>query len=369
MEVKVITRHGPINYGSVLQSLATIRVIERLGHNVQIIDYLRKDERGLKGTLEQLKQKSEFNSAIKKILYFMLRYPEDFFAERHFDCFRKKYLKLTKRCYSLEDLKTLDADVFMTGSDQVWRPVTNGKLDEAYFLRFVESSKKVAYSSSFGKTVFSDSELNCYKNWLAEYKGIAVREDAAVSIIRKLGIANRFSILDQVVDPVLLLSEREWSEMVPIPNISKQYVLIYQIHKNPQIDEYARNLASKFNIPVLKICTAIHQIKRGERMALLPDLDKFLSLIKNCSYLVTDSFHGSCFALLFHKKFAEILPQIGTASRNESLMRLVGLENRIVTDFSSFDNIIQDINYKRVDDLLQSERKKSIAIMQRLIEE
>lgn len=152
MNVKVITRHSPSNYGSLLQSIATVKTIEGLGHDCSIIDYQRPDERGLKGVLTQVNCKAGFGNPLKKLAYIAIRYPIEKFALVRFDRMRKKYLKMTSRCSSHVDLKKISADAFITGSDQVWGPMMNGVYDSAYFLQFVgKDSRKLAYAASFGK--------------------------------------------------------------------------------------------------------------------------------------------------------------------------------------------------------------------------
>ena len=102
---------------------------------------------------------------------------------------------------------------------------------------------------------------------------------------------------------------------------------------------------------------------RGGKFINLPKLGKFLSYIKNCSYLVTDSFHGTAFALNFNRQFVEILPNNETGSRNLSILELTGLRDRIVTDFSDFSIAERSIDYDRVNNILNRERKKSIELL------
>ena len=182
MNIKVITRHAPSNYGSLLQAIATQTILERLGHRCEIIDYVRSDERGLRGVITALNGKKDWkDSFLKKLVYVSLRYPDEKVAEMKFDRMRRRYLNLTKRCCTSDDLSKLDADIFMTGSDQVWGPTLSGVYDEAYFLAFAgHNDKKVAYAASFGRTGFTDAELSKYKALLSGYSAITVREDSAV---------------------------------------------------------------------------------------------------------------------------------------------------------------------------------------------
>ena len=356
MDIKVITRHAPSNYGSLLQSIATITILERMGHQCKIIDYIRKDEQGLKAILTSLNNKKGWNgSFIKKGLFVLFRYPEEKIAELKFEKMRSQFLKLTQRCSTIEDLSELKADVFMTGSDQVWGPTINGTYDDAYFLSFVRNVSKIAFAASFGRTDFNNSILASYKKLLSTYNGIAVRENAAVDLLKQMDIP----CAGQVLDPTLLLTEEEWSKFITKPNsLPQRYVLVYQA-----LNEYAKNFAAHVGLPLYRISPTFHQFRRGGKFIYLPDLGEFLSTIKNCSYFITDSFHGTAFALNFNRQFIEILPNNKTGSRNQSILKLTGLENRIITDFEDFSISNDDIDYKKVNEILYIEKKKSLEVL------
>lgn len=363
MDIKVITRHAPSNYGSLLQSIATITILERLGHTCEIIDYIRDDEHGLKAVITSLNGKQGWNgNLLKKLAYIAFRYPEEKTAEIKFSRMRKKYLKLTQRCRAHEDLKQLDADVFMTGSDQVWGPTLNGQYDEAYFLSFVSGKPKTAYAASFGRTDFTPKILAEYSKLLSTYSGIAVRENNAVDLLKLLGI----TCMGQVLDPTLLLTGEEWSKRIK-RNMEGKYVLVYQLHNNPVLTDYALRFARHTGLPLYRISPTFHQIRRGGKFIYLPDLDEFLSYIKNCTYFLTDSFHGTAFALNFNKQFIEILPNNKTGSRNQSILQLTGLTDRILTDFNDFSMADKVIEYTSVNNILAKERQKSIAILKSLL--
>lgn len=363
MDIKVITRHAPSNYGSLLQSIATIAILERFGHTCEIIDYIRDDEHGLKAVTTNLNGKRGWNNnPLKKLAYITLRYPEEKAAELKFSRMRKKYLKLTERCSSLTDLKHLDADVFMTGSDQVWGPTLNGRYDEAYFLSFVTGKPKTAYAASFGRTDFTPQILAEYKKLLSSYSGVAVRENSAVELLSQLGI----SCAGQVLDPTLLLAGKEWSKWIK-RNVQGKYVLVYQLHNNPVLSDYALRFAQYTELPLYRISPTFHQIRRGGKFIYLPDLDEFLSYIKNSTYFITDSFHGTAFALNFNKQFIEILPNNKTGSRNQSILQMTGLQDRIVTDYTDYSICNRMVDYDKVNAVLEKERVKSLEILKQLL--
>lgn len=370
MNIKVITRHGPSNYGSLLQSIATVKKIEEFGHQCEIIDYQRVDERGLNGVLTQLKAKDGFGNPIKRLAYIALRYPIEKYAQMKFDAMRKKYLKMTARCSNHEDLKRIKADAFVTGSDQVWGPMMNGRYDSTYFLQFVSpGSKRLAYAASFGKTKFDEQTISDYKSMLAGYDKIAVRENSAVELIEGWGLKK---CIGQVLDPTLLLNKEEWKKLLVKESDTdkykgKKYILVYQIHNDPKLSDYAKRLASHTGMELLRVNPMLHQKSRGGKFICCPDLGEFLALIDNTSCIVTDSFHGTCFAINFGKQFIEILPNNATGTRNQSILELTGLSNRILRDFDDYSLINQMIDYNEVHHILEVEREKSVDVLKSLL--
>lgn len=359
MIINVITRHAPSNYGSLLQSIATVNVLQRMGHDAFIIDYIRPDDLGLNKVKQEASLKG--GSLIKKLIYTLVRYPIEKIAELRFRKMRKKHLKTTTRCSSVEDLAGLQADYFMTGSDQVWGPMVNGKFDSSYFLSFVKIGRKVAYAASFGKAYFDERTVEDYKQLLSSYDKIAVREDSAVSLIKGWGGTN---CVGQVIDPTLLLSSKEWKDLLNIKDNKKDpYILVYQIHNDVKLSQYAKNLAAHKKIKLVRVNPFLHQCLRGGRFRLCPDVKEFLELINNAAYIVTDSFHGTCFAINFNKQFVEILPNNATGTRNQSILTLTGLTSRITTDFENFSIVEKEIDYKPVNEILEKERERCIGVL------
>ncbi len=359
MIINVITRHAPSNYGSLLQSIATLNILQRMGHDVSIIDYIRPDDLGLNKVKQEASLKG--GSLIKKLIYTLVRYPIEKLAELRFRKMRQKHLKTTKCCSSIEDLAGLQADYFMTGSDQVWGPMVNGKYDPAYFLDFVKNGKKIAYAASFGKAKLDENTANEYKQLLSRYEKIAVREDSAVELIKGWGVTN---CVGQVIDPTLLLSDEEWKDLLDVKDSKTEpYILIYQIHNDPKLSQYAKDLAVQKKLKLIRVNPFLHQCFRGGRFRLCPDVKEFLELINNAAYIVTDSFHGTCFAINFNKRFVEILPNNATGTRNQSILALTGLSSRIVTNFEDFSIVDSNIDYNSVNNILKTERLRCMNLL------
>ncbi len=366
MKISIITRHAISNYGSFFQTYATQKTFEKLGCEAEIIDYVRTDEHHRNVAKVQLKKSNWNNNFLSRIFYYCIKAPEYYIMGQKFLKFRKQEFKLSKnQISSYEQLKKekLDADIFCTGSDQVWGPIGGDKFDQAYFLTFVENKKCIAYAASFGKTSFEEDTLNCVDNYLKKYDDIAVREKSALEIISGLGFNN----VSQVLDPTLLLDKSEWSKMID-KDISGKYILVYQIHSNPNMDKYAVQFAKKVNLPLIRISPLLHQFNRGGKFKYLPELGQWLSYVKNATYMITDSFHGTAFAINFGTQFINISPGL-TATRNMSILELTGLEDRMLKSYDNFNMFDKKIDYKVVHQKIEVERQKSINWLKKAIKE
>ncbi|MBQ8527197.1 MAG: polysaccharide pyruvyl transferase family protein [Lachnospiraceae bacterium] len=365
MKVATITRHAITNYGSLLQSIATQKILESLGYESEIIDYVRTDETPENWEKTLLERKIGWKqSKIKRLVYLLLRTPESLIAGKKFEKMRKRYLNLSKRYCSPEELKSdvPQADVYMTGSDQVWGPVANGTYDDSYMLSFVpQKKKKIAFAASMGKMIVSDETIELFKRWLPIYDSIAVREDSAVEFLSNLGVSS-----DAVLDPTLLIGAEEWDKLASKQK-KKNYILVYQLHNDPKLNEYARILSKKMNLTLIRVSPTFHQIARGGRFCFLPELSEFLMLIRDASFMVTDSFHGTAFAINYNTPFAEVLPENGTNSRNISILKLTGLEDRVITSKEALDKMDYAVDFSYANEQIEQKRKESISILCKML--
>ena len=113
---------------------------------------------------------------------------------------------------------------------------------------------------------------------------------------------------EQVLDPTLLIDKNEWSKYITKNVVKEEYVLVYQIHNDQKLNAYAKMFAKKSGLKLVRVSPIFHQFKRGGKFVYLPDIGEFLSLVKNAKYLITDSFHGTAFAINFNTQFIEVLP-------------------------------------------------------------
>lgn len=369
MKVSIITRHAINNYGSLLQAYATQTAVERLGYEAEIIDYVRKDEEYRNIVKTQLFLNKKWNrNFLTRGIYLLLQEPEYIESGRKFEKMQRQYLKLSRRYTTNEELTAFPpaADIYCTGSDQVWGPIGKDFCDPAYFLNFVPSSKrKISYAASFGRTQFNQSTLPLYQQLLQSYNSIAVRENSALDILEQIGITSG----EQVLDPTLLISNEEWKELLGDMCLEKEpYILLYYLGNNPDIDTFARVVAKRRKMPLIRISAMRHWKTKGARNILLPDLGKFVSYIRHATYLITNSFHGTAFAINCGTQFVNILPGV-TATRNTSILSQVRLENRIVNDYTNDSILDKRIDFSAVHEILTSERKKSAACLTKMLKE
>lgn len=364
MKVDVITRHAITNYGSLLQAIATQAVIEELGHECEIIDYIREDESYREHEKTLLKNKKKWNdNPFIRFAYLTLRQPESIMAGRKFEKQREKYLKLSKRYSSREALKINppQADVYMTGSDQVWGPTEDGSYDDSYCLSFVNRAKKIAYAASFGRTDMTHEISSYFKKYLLEYNHVAVREKSAVEILCNFGIESK-----QVLDPTLLYGKDFWIKYAE--NVeSSNYILVYQLHNDKKLGQYAERIAKEKGLRLIRISSAFHQIVRPGKFVWCPSIAEFLGYIMNAELMITDSFHGTAFAINFNTPFVEVLPNNKTGTRNISILELTGLSNRIISDKNE-DIAEKSIDFSYANEVIKKKREESRAILKDMIE-
>lgn len=366
MRVLVITRHAISNYGSLLQAIATQEAIEKLGHTCGIIDYIRNGESYQKQEITLLKQKPKWNrNLLKRMLYLGIKMPGAYFAGKAFRKWQKEYLNLTKLYTSNEELARdiPEADIYLTGSDQVWGPMQDGSYDDAYLLAFARGRKKVSYAASFGRTEMTAQLKEHFSQRLAQYEKITVREDSAAELVESMGHA-----VEQVLDPTLLFDKTYWSRYVD-ENKAGKYILIYQIHNDPALGEYARKVAKAKKLKLIRLSPSIHHVMRNGSLKYLPDIRGFLTYIKHAECVITDSFHGTAFAINLNTPFVEVLPNNKTSGRNLSILNLSGLTDRILKNTNDVALAYKPIDYSAVNERMRLSREQSTAILAQMLTE
>lgn len=369
MKIDVITLHRVRNYGSSLQTLATQMFLKELGCESEIIDYY-PERYSSKGLMSRLKNKSKKLSRNPVLLLIAKVAIAPSYYKKHlvFDDFLRKYIILTNRTYYSEtDLKNNlpQADAYCTGSDQVWNSHWNEGVDRPLYLSFLpETAYRFSYASSIGNTKLSEEEKQEVTPLLKRYKHISVREDSGVEIIQDMGISN----VEHVLDPTLLFDAKNWSPFVSNRYKGKKYVVTYNLHHDKRIDQYAIKLASKHNLKVLNISYNWHDIIRSGHLIWCPTIEEYLGLLRDASYVVTDSFHATAFSLIFGTKFIDIFPK-QASDRLRSVLKLTNTENRGFDEMPTVEAADVQTDFDIVHAIFKKEKEKAIQFMNTVLEE
>lgn len=368
-KVEIITLHRVPNYGSFLQALATQKKINEFGYETEIIDYIPK-RMTKKGMLDAIKNKKNIfrKSLIARTIARIIIYPSYIMRFRTFTKAIEKYLNVTDNIYKSEaqlEKNVPIADIYITGSDQTWNSEWNGGIDYPLFLKFVDNSKKkIAYASSFGKSKLENWEKNETKDLLNNYNNISLREQTGVDICENLGINNTVSVLD----PTLLLNGEEWIKISTNKHKKEQYIFIYNLNRNKKIDKYAENLSKKTGLKIKYLAYQLHEFYKKGKMYCNPSIEEFLDLINNAKYIISDSFHATAFSLNFNKEFIIVYPG-KYSTRLQNILKLLNLENRVARDAYDLSVIDNEIDYNKVNEIINNERQKSLNWLEKSLRE
>lgn len=376
IRIGIITILKVNNYGAELQAYATQAVLNRLGYDAEIIDYLFYKNSEHKATTLS---KPTFHHGIKKWLAEWL-YPimERLKAKKYgkinqirlerFDNFHREYTRMSQTFHTMDELYTHvpNYDIYMVGSDQVWNPGIYSSI-EPYFLTFAPKGKKrIAYASSFGVSTLTDSYIPFYRKMLKEMNAIGVREEQAVSLVKEVSGKNATWVLD----PTLLLTATEWKQIVrPTVTLNEKYLLIYELTPCPYIKTLATHLGKILNYRIVRICK--QAAVEDKEILNVTDAGpaEFLHLFSEASLILTNSFHGTAFSINFSKDFYTVTPtRKANNSRQQSLLKLMGLENRLLQENAPLPDLAKiTIDYTTVRLILEKERAKSTLFINKAI--
>lgn len=349
MKAAIITLHAVYNYGTQLQAFATQEKLKEYFDEVTLIDYQRPDTRGIKliKTFTKGNPLKAF-AILPTILYWKKVFPK----------FQNKYLTLTSDTYlgndSFDNFKDI-ADIYFVGSDQVWNSGWNNGIIPPLYLSFVPQEKpKYAYASSFGRNQLNTEEVQQSKKYIDEFNYITVREASGVDILKKQYSYNKVM---RIVDPTLALPANFWRKYSSIPKIKEDYILIYNLNRSKEFDEYAKKLAQKANLKLYRFCTRFDQIFRSGKPLIIPDITDFITLIDNAKYVITDSFHATAFSLNLNTAPICIYPN-DYSNRISEFLNLLNLEDRHVSDYNDFSILNKEIDFNKVNKILDMERIK-----------
>lgn len=341
MKVALLTIWHEKNYGAELQAYATVKLLKKLGHQVEMIDIRLSDSR--KGNLNQ------------KIYNLICGVTP---GHRKFANFWKKNIPVTRRYKSIEDLQQNppEADVYIVGSDQVWNPELTKVFSLLYFLNFGdENIKRVSFASSFGTTTWNQPALKeQVQALLNRFSYVTCREKIGVELLDK-----EFGVkATNVLDPTLILGD--YSDLVS--NIQQKNTLVYYpLGTDRQLVDFAIKMAAEQSLIPVNNNTNTRLLGRLEWNRV--GVEEWVKNIAEARFVVTRSFHGLVFSIMFHRQFAIVASPNGRNNRITDLLSLLGLSGRFYDSFETMYKArpwLEKIGYDEVDIKLKELRTNSV---------
>jgi len=369
-KIGILTQPLHDNYGGLLQAYALKETLESLGHDVVVINRqgrptstIRTIASIIKNKLKGKKSKPRLSEQQKEVI------------SQHTLAFRKKYIPnlshLITNNRDMWELNDMGFDAYVVGSDQSWRPKYSPRISN-YFLDFAKDEKdikRISYAVSFGVShwEFNNDDTKTCSSLAKAFDAISVREDSGTSLVKEyLGMD-----AIHVLDPTMLLSKDHYLQIVKdekqlrVDGELKTYILDKTFEKQRIVNAFEAELGIKSFEVLPKKRLGIDQIEDINEFV-FPNPAKWLRGYQDAKFVITDSFHGTVFSLLFNIPFVAIGNKRRGVARFESLLTLFGLENRLITEPQEF-NINkfynEKIDWDRVNATLQQEKVKSMKFL------
>ena len=366
MKIGILTFHASHNCGSMLQAFALQTVLQReLNVEVEIIDYSNRASREMYGKWDFRINRNFFKVNVMrwKHMHEYWRYRKDYID------FSDRYLvKSDKELRNPRELVKYATkyDVIISGGDQIWnvRCPDGGK---EFYLKDIHGVRKIAYSPSLGGTnilKFADN-LDEYRGFLNEFESLSVREPNGQRWLYELTGRD----VKIVADPTILLSNKDWTTALPIPEIDGKYIFLYAYYlNNSHVNEIIRKISMKLQLPVIVMDTKSYDFYHLDRYNFVRHPMSgplaFLGLMKNATLVLTQSFHGTVFASLFNRKFWSY--NINEYMRSDddraiAILNQIGLPDRyILIDDLLHEDIMKSIDFDIVNDKIKKMREDAL---------
>lgn len=375
MKIGILTQPLHKNYGGILQAYALQKVLKVMGHEVYTVDLpFRKT---LYKKCRVLASRFYHKYLLgKKELHLFYNQPaknELKIIEQHTRKFINENITLTERIPIVEKinrLKKYNFDAYVVGSDQVWRPRYSPGIPTFFlgFLKPEEPVKRIAFSASFGvdNWEFTPKMTKKCRKLAQRFDAVSVREESALKLCNEhLGVS-----AVHLLDPTLLLEKEDYINLVKKDNIPAKknslmlYVLDQTVEKKAIIAKVQKHLNLEINSVMPEKKYSKENRKEIEK-CIFPPVTQWLSGFIDARFVVTDSFHGTVFAILFNKSFITIGNKTRGMARFNSLLNRFNLTDRLILPEDEIDikEKLKPINYKQVNAILSEEKEKAFVFL------
>lgn len=360
--VLTLTTYDVYNYGASLQAYALQQYLNMQGCESELINY-QPEYLTRKYDYCWVNPESKMSRyALTRIIYRCLKYLQrqtTMGRKRAFDTFHKDYLIQGTRYRTHQELMDNPpiADAYIVGSDQIWNTFYETGQDGAFYLDFVKTGVKTSYAASFSYTEISSEWQEKISTWLKSFDKISVRECHGVDILKSMGLDGKW-----VLDPVFLLSDDQWKNVMASFEKKEKYLLLYDFENNKDLKHFCIQYAKEKGLKIYSI-NDTYPCRYADRNFSSAGPREFLSLIYNCDAFVSNSFHGTAFSIIFGKPvFVFNRNRHKVNSRMESLTKMFGIEECIVPEGFTIDKYaemvfdFEKINNIRIEKLEVSEK-------------
>ncbi len=371
-KVGIVSCYYVKNYGSMLQAYAVQKMIENKGIECENIQYVKKNQLFVyaKKLCNKNIRKVQFKNFKRKIIGKLNyeKYGKNFkIRSNKFEQFTKEHIKISKPYLGYDALKNGSNDyrAFVLGSDQLWHP---DNIENHYFtMEFIDDNiPKITYAPSFGVSEIPEKQKEATKIYLNRIQHISVREETGKKIVKELTGKD----VPVVLDPTFMLSINDWENMQPKePIYAKKYIFCYFLGNNPEHRKIVKRIKEKTGYDIVALPHIDELVKEDEQYADVKMYDvgpaEMINLIKNAEIVCTDSFHCTAFSIMYEKEFYTFNrfkegQKASTNTRLKSILSLLGLEDRLYTDYDKvLDKISIKIDYCNTREKLKEMKKKS----------
>ena len=346
MKIGILTFPLINNYGGILQAFAMMKLIKSLGHEPVLVN---------------LKYSHNFKIYtkyfIKKyILFFMKKYKSAslFKQNKNTKYFVDNYINpKTEPIYTTNELVKIlnnsNFDACVVGSDQVFSSMSGIGFKDIYSLGFVDNIIKIAYAGSFGGDFFKGKNINLHSQNLKKFKAISVREQSGIEVCKKT-----FGVEAQhVLDPTMMIDKKEYEMLFEnLPTKTKGKIFAYILDKNSDKNAMLKRFAKEQKLE-------IYEINDGNTAKNIISPIEWMKAIYDAKIVITDSFHGCVFSIIFNKPFFAFVNEMRGNARFESLFGMFELKDRIINSSDNI-NLKNEINYAKINKILSEKKEFSV---------
>lgn len=371
LKIGVLTQPLQDNYGGLLQAYALKETLTSLGHDVVIINRQYPVSSKIRTIASVLKSKILGRPVSPQIL--LTKEQKDIIS-RQTRSFREKYIPdlsdLITDNDGMRELNNLKFNAYVVGSDQCWRPRYSPYIRN-YFLDFAKDQKnikRISYAASFGVSEweFTEDDTRSCKELLQKFNAISVREDSAVEMIKKF-LGRNDAI--HVVDPTMTLSVEHYRHIAKQEETteSRGTMKVYMLDRSEEKLHLVNQIGKATSLQMFEVLPKKRLGSEAVNNANVndfayPNPAQWLRGYQDARFVITDSFHGTVFSILFNIPFLAIGNKNRGLARFQSLLNMFNLSDRLITDLSNFDSdtfIQKEIDWSKVNGVLDQERKKA----------